>query len=99
MGKIASLVWSGSLEQGRKGHGRATAAGWLGEGAATRAAPWLGHGRKGLAMAGAWPPGFTPLSCREDGIARRAVARARGAQRLGARPQRRLPHGNENDTA
>jgi hypothetical protein len=97
MGKIASLVWLGSLAQGRRGHGRATAASWLGDGATTRAAPWLGHGHRGLAMAEARPPGSAPLPRREDGIARRAAAGARGAQRLGARPRRRLPHGNENE--
>jgi hypothetical protein len=89
MGKIASLVWAGSPEQGCRGHGHATAAGWLGEGAATRATPWLGHGRRGLAMAGARPLGSAPLPRREDGIARRAAAGARGAQRLGARLLRR----------
>lgn len=45
-------------------------------------------------MAEARPPGSAPLPHREDGIARRATA---GAQRLGARPQRRLPHGKENE--
>lgn len=97
MGKIASLVWAGSPKQGSRGHGRATAAGWLSEGAATRVAPWLGHGRRGLAMAGARPPCSASLPRKEDGIARRDAVGACGAQRLGARPQRRLPRHKENE--
>jgi hypothetical protein len=64
MGKVVSLVWAGSLEQWHGGLGRATAAGWHGEGAATRAVPWLGDDRRGLGAVGCgWEPGRS-ASCR-----------------------------------
>ena len=64
---------------------------------AGRGSPWLGHGRRGLAMAGARPPCSASLPRKEDGIARRDAVGACGAQRLGARPQRRLPRHKENE--
>jgi hypothetical protein len=70
MGKVVSLIWAGSLEQGHRGLGRATAAGWLGEGAATRAAPWLGDDHRGLGAAGCgWEPGRS-AGCRAGRVPR-----------------------------